>query len=99
MSRDDVDRVPVDDQTDGESDPSSNSEIQQLYEEVVKIIDCLYQLSMIIRKPAQHDVLFNTHEDEAPQYEPFDKNHVRDKYVQADLAITDRLGRANARRR
>ena len=35
----------------------STTELQQLHEEIVNIIDCLYQLSMLIRKPAQHDML------------------------------------------
>ncbi|MCJ1451659.1 hypothetical protein MMC28_001999 [Mycoblastus sanguinarius] len=80
-------------------DNVSTSELQQLYEEVVNIIDCLYQMSMLIRKPAQHDLLVGSRKSDAAAFEPFDKEHVRNKYLNADERMIQRLGGAITRRR
>ena len=99
MSSDKTNHVLGDDQSNTDSDPNPTSEIHQLYSEVVNIVDCLYQLSMIIRKPAQHNALFKIYEADTPQYEPYDLDHAWHKYAKADMAIIERLGRANTRRR
>lgn len=36
-------------------DDNPTTELQQLHEEVVNIVDCLYQLSLLIRNSAQHE--------------------------------------------
>ena len=84
---------------DSVGDESLPSEMRQLYEDVVNIIDCLYQLSMVIRKPAQHDVLTKSYDVRVAAYEPHDRAHVRNKFVNADDIIVNRLGLANSRRR
>ena len=99
ISKHETDHVLGDDRSNTESVPSPTSKIQQLYSQVLNVIDCLYRLSMIIRKPAQHNALFKMYEIEMPQYEAHDKEHVRNKYVNLNIAITKRLGRANTRRR
>ena len=99
ISKHETDHVPGDDRSNIESESSPTSEIQQLYSEVVNIIDCLYQLSMIIRKPAQHHAPFKMYMTDMRQYEAHDKDHARNKYGNVNMAITERLGRANTRRR
>ncbi|KAL9627976.1 MAG: hypothetical protein Q9164_007430 [Protoblastenia rupestris] len=56
-------------------------------------------MSMLIRRPAQHDVLVGSHASDTAAFEPFDKEHVRNKYPNADNVIVERLGRGNTRRR
>ena len=80
-------------------DESSPSELRQLYEEVVNIIDCLYQLLIIIRKPAQYDMLTESHSVRMAEFESHDQDHVRNKFFDADGIIIRRLGLANSRRR
>lgn len=74
-------------------------EMRQLYEEVVNIVDCLYKMSMLIRRPAQHDVLLGSHKIDAAAFEPYDREHVRNKYPDADDVTIQRLGSAITQRR
>ncbi len=76
----------------------STTEFQQLHEEVINIIDCLYQLSMLIRKPAQHDMFVGSYGDKA-EFEFYDKEHVRNLHPKTGEQISQRLGRAITRRR
>ncbi|KAL9069743.1 MAG: hypothetical protein Q9161_005328 [Pseudevernia consocians] len=80
-------------------DNNSTTEIQQLHEEVVNIIDCLYQLSMLIRKPAQHDLLVGSRIGDKAEFEFYDKEHVRNLHPMTEEQIIQRLGRAITRRR
>ncbi len=80
-------------------DDSSTTELQQLHEEVANIIDCLYQLSMLIRKPAQHDLLVGSRIGDKAEFEFYDKEHVRNLYPGTEEQISQRLGRAITRRR
>lgn len=81
------------------SDDNSTTELQQLHEEVVNIIDCLYQLSMLIRKPAQHDLLVGSRMSDKAEFEFYDKEHVRNLHPKTEEQISQRLGRAITRRR
>ena len=83
--------VPLDEE-------SPSAEVQQLYEDTKTTISCLFQMSMLIRKPAHHDFL-RTSSSEVSAFEPFDKDHVRNKHRSADEAIVARLGLAITRRR
>ncbi|KIV77086.1 hypothetical protein PV11_08921 [Exophiala sideris] len=85
------DDVPL--QDDDETDA------QQIYSSLVTTIDCLFQISMIIRRPAQHDRLLGTKRLDTTVFEPYDKQHVGHKYPQADPMVADRLGTAISRRR
>ena len=89
-SSDDEDTWP------GEDPPS---ELHQLYEEVVNVVDCLYKMSMLIRRPAQHDLLIGSKKADVAAFEPFDREHVRNKYQNADDIIIQRLGHAITQRR
>lgn len=80
-------------------DDDSATELQQLHEELVNIIDCLYQLSMLIRKPAQHDLFVGSRMGDKAEFEFYDKEHVRNLHPRADEQISQRLGRAITRRR
>lgn len=81
--------------------PNENptTELQQLHEEVVNIIDCLYQLSMLIRKPAQHDLLVGSRIGDKAEFEFYDQEHVRNLHPKTEEQITQRLGHAITRRR
>ncbi|KAL9004775.1 MAG: hypothetical protein Q9188_002410 [Gyalolechia gomerana] len=73
------------------------SEIDHLHESFVNIIDCLFHMSMLVRKPARHK--FPTDPQLESIFEPFDMDHVTCKFPVVNTAITQRLGRANTRRR
>ena len=75
------------------------TELQQLYEEVTNIIDCLYQLSMLIRKPAQHDLLIGSRLSDKAEFDFYDKEHVRNLHPKSEEQTSQRLGRAITRRR
>ncbi len=80
-------------------DDDSTTELQQLHEEVVNVIDCLYQLSMLIRKPAQHDLLVGSRMSDKAEFEFYDLEHVRNLHPRTEDPISQRLGRAITRRR
>ena len=66
---------------------------------LVNTVNCLFQMSIMIRRPARHDRLLGTKRADAAGFEPFDRQHVSDKYPHADGEITDRLGAGISRRR
>jgi hypothetical protein len=74
-------------------------EIVQIYHEIVNIIDGLYRMSMLIRRPAPHDRVFELKTDDAAAYAHFDRAHVAEKFPNADAALIERLGMAITRRR
>lgn len=80
-------------------DNNSTTELQQLREEVINIIDCLYQLSMLIRRPAQHDLLVGSRMNDKAEFAFYDEEHVRNLYPRTEEQISQRLGRAITRRR
>ena len=80
-------------------DESPTTELQQIHEEVVNIIDCLYQLSMLIRKPAQHDLLVGSRIGDKAEFEFYDQEHVRNLHPRTEEQISQRLGHAITRRR
>ncbi|MCJ1367248.1 hypothetical protein MMC16_006380 [Acarospora aff. strigata] len=75
------------------------SELHELYKEVVTIINGLYQMSIMIRRPSRHDRLLRLSTIDKSSYETWDVKHVREKFPTADAAIVERLGRAITRRR
>lgn len=80
-------------------DDNSTTEFQQLHEEVVNIVDCLYQLSMLVRKPAQHDLLVGSRMGDKAEFEFYDNEHVRNLHPRTEEQICQRLGRAITRTR
>jgi hypothetical protein len=74
-------------------------EVEQLHNELVNIINGLYRMSMLIRRPAPHDRITRTHAKDAAFYELYDQAHVKEKFPSADTAIIALLGAASTRRR
>ena len=62
----------AEDDDDFSADEDEETELQQIQTSVVDTIDCLFQLSMIIRRPAQHDRLLGTKKFDAVVFEPYD---------------------------
>ncbi len=80
-------------------DEESQTEIQQIRKSVATIINCLFQMSILVRKPAQHDLLVGSRKADVTAFEPFDYSHVLDKFPKADKKLVSRLGHAITRRR
>ncbi|KAI4118481.1 MAG: hypothetical protein LQ345_001474 [Seirophora villosa] len=78
---------------------SPQTEIQQLRRNVATIINCLFEMSMLTRKPAPHDMRVESRHANTTAYEIYDARHVREKYPQADEILVRRLGRAITKRR
>ena len=81
----------IDDLVDPED---AKTEAQELQEGLATIIDCLFQMSMLVRKPAPHDLRLGSKDAEVAAFEQYDYNHVRGKYPRADDALVKRLGNA-----
>lgn len=93
-------KAPEDDETSAAwPERDSTTELQQLHEELINIIDCLYQLSMLIRKPAQHDLLVGSRVGDKAEFEFYDHEHVRNLHPRTEEQISQRLGLAITRRR
>ncbi|KAL8950998.1 MAG: hypothetical protein Q9222_002996 [Ikaeria aurantiellina] len=75
------------------------TEIQQLLESVKSVIDCLFELSMVVRKPAKVDFRTRSIESNLNFFAIHDLNYIRDKFPKADQALVARLGHATTRRR
>lgn len=91
------DHVHVED--DSESEDNDGSEVQQIFKGLVNIIDCLFQMSMVIRRPVNHDQFTGIKKADSAPFEPYDQQHVENKFPQAKQDIRDRLGTAISRRR
>lgn len=75
------------------------TELQELQGSLATAINCLFQMSLLVRKPAPHDMHLRSKRADVAAFEPIDYNHVRDQYPRADEALVKRLGRANVNRR
>jgi hypothetical protein len=82
-----------------EDNDEHQTEMQSIYHALRDTINNLFQMSMVIRKPAQHDRLLGTKRSDAAFYEQFDQQHVAEKYPQAGDDIQKRLGLAISQRR
>ena len=80
-------------------DEDSLTEMQELQKTIASIIKSLFLMSMLVRKPAQHDLRIGSSRSEVVAFQPFDYSHVRDKYPRASEALISRLGSAITRRR
>ena len=77
----------------------SPTDMDQLHRDVVTIINCLFDMSMLVRKPARHNLLTGAQTAEISVIEPIDRGHVRNKYPKADPTLVQRLGLALTQRR
>ncbi|KAL6355640.1 hypothetical protein LRP88_11243 [Fusarium phalaenopsidis] len=83
-----------------EDEDSDSSEVEQILDEISHVVDCLLRLSVTIRNPAPHDqFLSRAGEGLVKEFVYWDAKHVRDKFPNVDKDLTDKLGRAMARRR
>ncbi|OQE23428.1 hypothetical protein PENFLA_c011G00274 [Penicillium flavigenum] len=87
------------DLSENEDDDDHQTEIQSVYHALRDTINNLYQMSMVIRQPSQHDRLIGTKRSDAVFFEHFDRLHVTSKYPQAGENILKRLGLAISQRR
>lgn len=81
----------------GNEEPQS--ELQQLRSNVASLVKCLFEISVLVRKPARHDVRIRSKDIDLAAYEWADLRHVRDKFPKADEEIVSRLGHAITYRR
>lgn len=75
------------------------AELSELLEDLINIIDCLYRMSMLVRRPARHDFLIEGDPENVARFEPYDISHVEEKFPKADPQIQRVLGAATTRRR
>ncbi|KAB8211502.1 hypothetical protein BDV34DRAFT_184831 [Aspergillus parasiticus] len=72
------------------------TEVQQIYQGLVEIVNLLFQISMEIRKPADHDRLMGVKLKDASFFEPWAQQHISHKYPDAEAHVVHRLGTAMA---
>ncbi|MCJ1415194.1 hypothetical protein MMC32_001525 [Xylographa parallela] len=98
--------IPYEESSDSESDPEwdepqhqNPTEIQQIFTEVLEIINCLYRLSMSVRNPTGTQRNVRSAHIDTSFYEPYVIEHVRQLFPQAKEYLIERLGKAVSRRR
>ena len=95
----------VDDDADNDSLASwldeipTQTELQQYHGELINVIDCLFEMAMLIRRPANLDLSREIRRGSKSAYESYDKDHVRNKFPQTSSDIVHRLGCAITQRR
>ena len=75
------------------------TEIQELQGSLATTINCLFEMSILARKPASHDIYIGSKQADVAAFEPSDYKYVKGKYPGADDALVTRLGNAITRRR
>jgi len=74
-------------------------ELDECLEEVAHVITCLYKFSIAIQNPAPLHRLQKSSLIDVSHFEPFDIQHVSNKFPHAEPYLVQRLGRSNTRRR
>ena len=77
----------------------SQSELQQLRSNVASLIRCLFEISVLVRKPARHDVWIRSKDTDLAAYKWADLRHVKNKFPKADDEIISLLDHAITYRR
>ncbi|EAU32780.1 predicted protein [Aspergillus terreus NIH2624] len=72
------------------------TEVQQIYQSLVEIINFLFRLSIAIRKPAHHDQLVGMRVGEAAFFKPWARQHITHKFPHAEDEVISRLCTAMA---
>lgn len=80
-------------------DKEDVTELDQLRGNVSATIKNLFQMSMLIRQPASHDILTKVRDIDCSAYERFDQDHLRNKFPEADGFLLERLCRSMLSRR
>ncbi|MCJ1471573.1 hypothetical protein MMC13_000213 [Lambiella insularis] len=84
---------------DGDTKPGQDTEIQQIFVEILELINCLYRLSMSVRNPTGTQRYIKSAHIDTSYFEPYDIEHVRQKFPLAWDYLVQRLGKAISRRR
>lgn len=77
----------------------AQGEFGQILGNIGSTIGCLFEMSILVRKPARHDLHIGSKKVDVAAFEPFDRQHVAAKYPKADQTLIVRLGQAITRRR
>lgn len=75
------------------------TEVQEIYKSLVKTINQLNVMSTIICIPAQHDLVLGVQKQDAEPFRFWAKQHIFDKYPNADALAIDRISFAMARQK
>jgi hypothetical protein len=90
--------VPSSEEED-EDEAEDATELEQLATYISNTINCLLRISMAIQKPAPHDRFLKSARFDQSFRQPWDEQHARDKFPKVPEWLTERLGKANSRRR
>ncbi|KAI5806083.1 hypothetical protein EDC01DRAFT_133541 [Geopyxis carbonaria] len=82
-----------------EEELPTTTPLQHACEEIELRITCLMRLLVTFRQPAPHDQTAKCAAIPIAHFEEHDINHVSNKYPKAPRYLTERLGRANTKRR
>lgn len=86
--------------SDGElEDDNDMTDIQMLFQSLRNTINLLFQISMAIRRPADHDRLLGVKIKDESYFEPWAQQHISHKFPNAMVSIIPRLGAAMARQK
>ncbi|KAG7006555.1 hypothetical protein G7Y79_00014g037300 [Physcia stellaris] len=89
----------ISDSDDDEEQLNLKPEIEQMQDSAASIIGNLFQMSMLVRKPAKRDLTVGSRWSDVEHYSQFDCNHVRGKYPKADELLVERLAKGITQRR
>ncbi|CAG8929383.1 unnamed protein product [Penicillium salamii] len=82
-----------------DSEDEDQTDIQKIFHSLRDTINVLFNNAMSIRRPAHHDRLLGIKRSDIATFEPFDRQHVANKFPCLDIAIQQRLGLAISQRR
>lgn len=88
-----------DDDETGKPSDTRGKELKHVFFQIGGVIDCLLRLSVTISNPAPHDRFKSRAGAQVGYYEPWDVQHVTEKFPHVDEEIAKRLGRALTHRR
>jgi hypothetical protein len=92
-----------DDDSTAQSEPDANtstkSRLEECITDITHVITCLYKFSITIQNPAPRDRLEKCSSIPVSHFEEFDTDHVFHKFPDAPKYLTERLGKANTKRR
>lgn len=77
----------------------TETEIEMIFSAVNHIISYLYELSLIIRDHRPHDKIIKLNAINISHFETWDRQHVEQKFPQANPILLERLSKANTMRR
>lgn len=80
-----------------ESNPTTQA--QEIYQSVANTISHLFQMSMIIRNPTDHDRLIGIDRVDAEPFKFWARQHVSHKHPELEALIADRISTAMAKQR